>query len=161
MAENNKAFLKSLQKYRVQIKETLRQVPVLCTKIMLDQLASPAKGGGLSPVGDPASWSAISRSMFGQNYEPGTFISNWQVGINNIPTDVQGPDDPSGQYARDDGFNAADQYYKLGDTIHLVNNTPYAMYLEQGYSPQNVDGIIMQVIPAMGQIFQQAVRMAK
>lgn len=86
-----------------------------------------------SAIGDPNTWHP---PYWPKGYTPGTFINNWQLGIDEVPreTQVSGPNEL--------GTESYTRFSKLGrwpagHTYYFVNNLPYAKLLESGtHSPQ-------------------------
>ena len=92
---------------------------------------------GRSPVGNPTSWKS---GYWPKGYLPGHFINNWQVGIDTKPVGVIAAIDPTGS-------GSLERLQKLGrwpagHVYYFVNNLPYAMALENGWSGQAPRGIV-------------------
>ena len=88
----------------------------------------------VSPVGDINLWKEPHKAPRG--YRGGQFRGNWQLGVDTKPVGALfGKIDPSGvstvaeNLAKIPNFASRHKYY-------LVNNLPYAIYLEQGHSTQ-------------------------
>ena len=96
-----------------------------------------------SPVGNMELWQKSNRRT---SYLPGTFINNWQVGIDEVPTeDIDAEPDPSGSGSFErlshlGRWASAHQFY-------FVNNLPYAAVLEYGHHSSQVPpaGIVGRV----------------
>ncbi len=90
-----------------------------------------------SPIGNPTDWHP---AYWPKGYEPGLFINNWQVGIDEIPQDVINEPDASGQAALERLSHLG--RWTIGHTYYFVNNVrnkkgeAYGEYLEMGWSPQ-------------------------
>lgn len=113
-----------------------------------------------SPIGDPTLWKNPKRALYPKDspYKPGTFINNWQVGIDEIPQqeriseqDVNGTD--SLERLRRLGR------WQLDHKYYFVNNLPYAKMLEFGeHSSQvPVHGMVGRVKVEFKQIVNDAV----
>lgn len=81
--------------------------------------------------------------------DTGRFRQNWQVGINQQPSDVLEGTDKGSVNQSGVGDSRAKvkalgelKSAKGGDVIYLVNNLPYADRLEDGWSPQAAGGIV-------------------
>ena len=113
-----------------------------------------------SPIGDPTLWKNPKRALYPKSspYKPGSFINNWQVGIDNIPREemISGPNIS--------GTDSLERLKHLGrwqldHTYYFVNNLPYAKLLEFGeHSSQvPVHGMVGRVKVEFKQIVEYAV----
>lgn len=105
-----------------------------------------------SPIGDPDLWHP---PYWPKGYHPGTFINNWQLGVDVIPTEVQvsGPNElGTDSYER----LAKLQRWPAGHTYYFVNNLPYARALEYGHSTQAPQGMVGLTILEFPEIVRQA-----
>ena len=66
---------------------------------------------------------------------------NWQAAIGSKPAGTLEREDKSGQLAINEAA-AKVAGFSLGQTLYLVNNLPYAMRLEYGYSKQAPAGMV-------------------
>ena len=88
------------------------------------------------------SFIAASQSMiFKSPKDKGTFINNWFTEINGVSTKFDDSADKSG------GRSAAStvsngRRIEIGDSISCVNNLPYNIKLEYGYSEQAPQGMV-------------------
>ena len=105
-----------------------------------------------SPVGNMELWQKSNRRT---SYLPGTFKNNWQVGVDQVPTeDIDADPDPSGSGSFErlshlGRWASAHQFY-------FVNNLPYAAVLEYGHHSTQVPpaGIVGRVQMEFPQIVQ-------
>lgn len=95
----------------------------------------------MSPVGDADYW----KSPPPKGYVGGRFKGSWDYGFNEAPTSLLREIDPSGMtsIAR---IEAGVMASKAAGAVHyIVNNTPYAQRLEEGWSrrqaPQGMVGL--------------------
>lgn len=89
-----------------------------------------------SPIGNPALW---KKPIAPPGYTPGHFLLNWQLGVDNAPTnEIQGEDkDRMNAIMR---IGAQIPKKAAGHTYYLVNNASYARQLEDGWSGQAPEG---------------------
>lgn len=73
--------------------------------------------------------------------DTGRFRGNWQVAIGSMPSGTLELNDKDGTVAIG-RVQAEALNVKAGDTIFLVNNLPYAIPLEYGYSSQAPGGFV-------------------
>jgi len=89
-----------------------------------------------SPVGDPAYWQSKYKPV---GYVGGAFRANWQYGFNQQPSGEVAGTDKSGSATLGKikaGINSSPVY-----GIHyLVNNLPYSIRLENGWSKRQAPG---------------------
>lgn len=90
-----------------------------------------------SPVGDATYW--IHPPPKG--YVGGRFRGNWQLGINVIVEGETGRIDPSGAETLGN-IIASIPEHPAGTVAYLVNNSPYAQRLEEGWSRQAPTGLV-------------------
>lgn len=105
-----------------------------------------------SPIGDPNLWHP---PYWPKGYTPGTFINNWQLGVDSIPTAVQvsGQDElGTDSYARLSKL----QRWPVGHVYYFVNNLPYAKALEYGHSTQAPQGMVGLTVLEYHEIVRQA-----
>jgi hypothetical protein len=106
----------------------------------------------LSPVGDGAHWASPPP----KGYVGGRFRANWQLGIN-VPRSGVLPDiDPTGA-ASNARVLAALPPDAAGNVFFLTNNLPYAQRLEDGYSGQAPNGMVMLTVVRWNNIVENAV----
>lgn len=105
-----------------------------------------------SPVGDPDNWVAWDKrtgtykpyeAVYGypDGYRGGTFRGNWQTDVNKPANGVLDEQDKTGAKSTVKA-KAEAQRAKLGDSIYMVNNLPYAQALEDGWSGQAPRGMV-------------------
>lgn len=89
-----------------------------------------------SPVGDPVYWQSKYKPV---GYVGGAFRANWQYGFNQQPSGEVAGTDKSGRATLAKikaGINSSPVY-----GIHyLVNNLPYSIRLENGWSKRQAPG---------------------
>lgn len=71
----------------------------------------------------------------------GDFVSDWDVGVNHWPFDVNTPPDPKKRKTAR-RLKAIIQTAKFGDTIFIENTDPAAGPLENGWSKQAPNGVM-------------------
>jgi hypothetical protein len=107
----------------------------------------------LSPVGNPDLW----KHKPPPGYVGGRFRANWFVSIGEATTDTRDVIDPSGQasilsaQAQLDGASC-------GPPVYIVNNLPYAIPLEYGWSTQSPGGMIRITAVQFQQMVDEAAR---
>lgn len=79
-----------------------------------------------SPIGRPELW----ESPAPEGYRPGMFKASWKVIIGKPSSDGEETS------RRGKGDDSAIDRYKLGIETHILNNTPYAERLHEGWSTQ-------------------------
>lgn len=95
-----------------------------------------------SPVGDPETW----KNKPHKGYEPGCFRGNWQLGVNEQPQgDLPDVRDPEGVETVGKNLAAIPERAAYGNKYYLVNNVPYAIALEEGWSKQAPAGIVGRI----------------
>lgn len=90
-----------------------------------------------SPVGDPSHWMHPAP----KGYTGGHFRANWQYGENARPDGISGAIDKSGQVSIS-RITGGVQPGAAGKVHYIVNNLPYAMRLETGWSKQAPAGMV-------------------
>lgn len=91
-----------------------------------------------SPVGNPSLWKGPA--PFG--YVGGQFRGNWQLTLNQITETKLNRIDPQGTVTLEAGKRVL-QGLKPYDTVHIQNNLPYALRLEEGtWSSQAPQGMV-------------------
>jgi len=102
-----------------------------------------------TPVGDPSQWEnpGLWRSLgfVNKGYAGGRLRANWFASINSPSRASSNDIDPSGSKSRKNA-KAATGRAKLGDSIFLVNNLPYAGVIENGRSKQAPIGMVKVTI---------------
>lgn len=142
-------------KFSLQLREFARKTDerkhAIVRKIVLDVGTSVVMR---SPVGNPELWQHPAPA----GYVGGRFRANWQYGNYSgagIPTSMLSDIDPSGQAST--ARIAASVPERAAGMVHvLVNNLPYAMRLETGWSKQAPGGMVGLAVRE----FQDTVRRA-
>lgn len=83
----------------------------------------------------------FSRVILRSPVDTGRFRGNWQVQIGTIPRGTLEIEDKAGT-ATVNKADAATAGIEAGDVIYLVNNLPYGLRLEDGYSGQAPAGMV-------------------
>lgn len=94
-----------------------------------------------SPVGNPSLWKGPA--PFG--YVGGQFRGNWQLTLNQTTETKLNRIDPQGTVTLQAGDRALGGL-KPFDTVHIQNNLPYAVRLEEGWSSQSPQGMVALTI---------------
>lgn len=117
----------------------------------------------VSPVGDINLWKPKYRAKaIREGYVGGQFRGNWQLGINQRPVGwFPGKIDPTGIETVSQNIAMIPQMASRGYTFHLVNNTPYGIYLEQGHSTQMPYHMILRVKREFNGIVRKIVEQIK
>ena len=108
-----------------------------------------------SPVGDPSLW----KEKPPKGYQPGNFISNWQLGVDDINYVVTDDKDVSGQVSIDGLGAIPDQ--ASGHLYYITNSLPYAQRLEDGWSTQAPQGMVALTVVEFSVITNKAAQRAK
>ena len=95
-----------------------------------------------TPVGNKKYWK-IPKAPPG--YVGGILRGNWQIGINSAPDGELDVTDSQGSATVNQAF-AGVVTAKLGDSIFLINNLPYAKAVEDGSSKQAPTGMVKTVV---------------
>lgn len=142
-------------KFSLQLREFAKKVDerkhAIVRKIVLDVGTSIVMR---SPVGDPDLW----KHPAPKGYTGGRFRANWQYGNysgGGIPMTMLDEVDPSGQASVSRISSSVPE--RAAGMVHvLVNNLPYAMRLETGWSTQAPGGMVGLAVRE----FQDTVRRA-
>lgn len=122
-----------------------------------------------SPVGDPSKWATpmtksrkTGKMHFNApvGYAGGAFRRNWQMSIGSPATDVLPGSDPNGKIIKGE-HEAVLAIAKAGQIQYLVNNSPYAQRIENGWSGQAPVGLVAIVAVEWGSIVEDAVNGVK
>lgn len=90
-----------------------------------------------TPVGNTALWSEQSRRRARPGYVGGRARANWFVGVGHAPGEVTEETDAGGQQAIGRGKEVLNSVPKKGTVeIHITNNLPYIVPLNEGHSKQ-------------------------
>lgn len=109
-----------------------------------------------SPVGDARYW----KSPPPKGYVGGRFRGNWQLGDGTIPGGETARIDPSGDVTVG-AIVAAVPEDAAGRVFYLVNNTPYAQRIEDGWSRQAPTGLVALTAMEFQQIVDEAAAAVK
>ncbi|MEO7031341.1 MAG: hypothetical protein ABI351_14205 [Herbaspirillum sp.] len=135
------------------IEKTKANADLVTKKIVIDVGASIV---AMSPVGDGTLW----KNPPPKGYVGGRFRANWQLGIN-VTRSGELPDiDPTGD-ASNSRIMAAIPENAAGNIFFLTNNLPYAQKLEDGWSGQAPNGMVMLTVIKWNNIVENAVNGVK
>lgn len=95
----------------------------------------------------------------GKGYTGGRFRGNWQIGFNTAPEGETDRIDKSGAETLAAGSAMLAQFRAANDSvIYFVNNVPYAVRLEFGYSKQAPRGMVRITAQEFQKLFNEAAR---
>jgi len=87
-----------------------------------------------------AAFQAINRAS---PVDKGTFRANWVIAVDTLDRSFDlSKDQKDWQETVSVGMAAITNGAKLGTTIYISNSVPYAIMLENGYSPQRPEGVV-------------------
>lgn len=89
--------------------------------------------------------------------DTGRFRGNWQFSLDSPSQGTLDRLDPNGTAANAELVDGAIQF-RAGDTAYIVNNLPYAIMLEYGYSDQAPGGMVRITLERFQQIVLEAIR---
>ena len=112
--------------------------------------------GNLDLVVRKVALDLFSRIILKSPVRTGRFRGNWQVAIGSIPSGVIDLTDKDGT-ATISKVQAEVLNLKAGDIISLINNVPYSVRLEFGYSKQAPSGVVRVTILEYNGVVQTAV----
>lgn len=112
------------------VKQTIEDADDVVRRV-ISQTAFSVIDEAPSPVGDPSTWSYPAPP----DYTPGHFLLNWQLGVDNVPTNELNSEDPDRANALI-RIGAQIPAKSAGHDYYLVNNASYARALEDGHSDQ-------------------------
>ena len=92
--------------------------------------------------------------------DTGRFRGNWQTGVNDAPSGDIPSKDKGGSATINDGESSIASA-KVGDSIFIVNNLPYAIALENGHSGQAPHGMVAITIAEWPGILADAIEASK
>ena len=143
--------------FALQVKEWADKVAKRSDIALQDLMLSLArKVDERSPVGQPALW----KNPAPKGYVGGHFRANWQFSIGGPAVGEIPGADPSG--AKTLGrIQAEIKAARMGQVLYLVNNVPYAIPLEYGYSRQQPAGIVGRTAIEFNSILRDSVERAK
>jgi hypothetical protein len=102
-----------------------------------------------SPVGNPSLWQNPLSAPDG--YVGGAFRANWQHGLNSYPLTTIDSTENNAEARIEQGAMAG----RLGDLHYIVNNLPYSIRLEDGWSTQSPGGMVGLTVTEFGSIVNQ------
>ena len=108
--------------------------------IPIDRYVAAAKGD-LNKAARAVALDLFSRVIVRSPVDTGRFRGNWQIDVSIVPEGWAEQFDRGGQATIDKG-RAGLAAYKLGQTISIRNNLPYAVALENGHSGQAPTGVV-------------------
>ena len=88
--------------------------------------------------------------------DTGRFRGNWTTGINDLPSGEEREVDKTGSVTISDGESDITSA-KFGDRVFIVNNLPYALRLENGWSQQAPGGMVAITVAEWPGIVRDAV----
>jgi hypothetical protein len=109
-----------------------------------------------SPVGDAKYWKRPAPA----GYSGGRFKGSWMVSIGSPPTGISRMIDKDGS-ATLAAHASVISTAKAGEIQYLVNNTPYAKRLEEGWSRQAPYGMVALTVVEWNNIVNDAVNGVK
>lgn len=117
----------------------------------------PARIVMRSPVGDPTIWTPPEAPP---GYVGGRFRANWQHGFGSYSQSEIDGVDPGGQQTLT-AIRASVEAAPASGIHYIVNNLPYAVALENGYSTQAPKGMVaLTVVEFEGIVRDEIARMA-
>lgn len=129
----NGSFAASLAEFAEQAKGAIDTV---CREVIIEIGSSVIR---MSPVKD------------------GRFRGNWQYSIGSPAQGETGRNDPGGAQTTAELVDGALQF-KAGETAYIVNNVPYAIRLEYGWSDQAPEGVVRITLDRFQRIVEEAIR---
>ena len=123
---NNAGVMFKLDKQIASVTRKMNEVTYDAMVLVIERIDE------VSPVGDVALWKYPQRAP--KNYVGGQFRGNWQLGVDSAPTgDLPGNIDPSGVQTVAANISKLPQMASR-HKYYLVNNLPYAVRIDQGWS---------------------------
>jgi len=116
-----------------------------------------AAKGDLNKAARAVCLELYTRLLIRSPVDSGRFCGNWMIGVVVIPEGFdQTKLNPS--RALDAEQLAKFMNYRLGDTIYMRNNLPYAVALENGHSQQAPAGVVKVTVAEFGGIVSKKAR---
>jgi hypothetical protein len=108
-----------------------------------------------SPVGNPELW----KNAAPKGYVGGHFRANWQLGVNRVPEGEIVGEDKDGKKTQE-AIKSSVPTPSYGPPVYyLVNNVPYAIRLEEGWSKQAPpQGIVQLTVIEYQNVVREAIR---
>jgi hypothetical protein len=135
------------------IEKTKADANLVVRKVVVDVGASVVS---MSPVGDAALW----KDPPPPGYVGGRFRANWQLGEGAAPAGAFPDIDPTGAVSSA-RILASLPAVAAGKVFYLTNNLPYAQRLEEGWSGQAPNGMVMITVVKWNNIVEDAVNGVK
>jgi hypothetical protein len=101
-----------------------------------------------TPVGNTTLWSDEARRRARPGYVGGRARANWQVGIGEAPAGVKDDVDATGGGTISAGRGIIGTANKGPVEIHITNNLPYIVPLNEGHSKQAPAGFVELAVTA-------------
>lgn len=124
MTDVNKLWVEVEELAQETIRKTVAQAASQLYKEIVDR----------TPYGRPELWKMSPPA----GYEPGTLQDNWEISFGGAFHKARA----KGNFAGKNAAISESSSYKLGDTITIRNETPYAELIEYGYSSQAPQGMV-------------------
>ena len=118
----------------------------------IDKYVAAAKGD-LNKAARAVAFDLYNRLLIRSPVLTGRFRGNWQIGLNAVPGGVIAVEG-IGQTAIE--AQAKVGSFKIGDTINMTNNLPYAVALELGHSGQAPAGVVRITVKEFKGIVKKA-----
>ncbi len=125
----------------------------------IDKYVRAAKGD-MNKAARAVGLELYTRLLIRSPVDTGRFRGNWMIGIAVIP-ETSDPMKFNPPGAPDGEQIARFASYKLGNTIYMRNNLPYAVALERGHSGQAPSGVVRVTVGEFGGITSKAARAAR
>lgn len=157
------AFKASLNKYRLQTREKMKDTVWEVMRVWADQVISLTPYGNTHSTQNQARYES-RQNLYGWDAKAGLLMGNWNIALNDSSTKFR-----SNMFSTPDGsvLNAQlatkGDRFELGDTVYLSNATPYLVRsninaggsIEQGYSQQAPNGLkdpLLQAIMSLHRV---------
>jgi hypothetical protein len=130
-------FIDDSEQFKLKIADWIEKTRGDAAKVMRAAVADLGRSLVFkTPVGNPDLWKHPRKGYVG-----GRLRGNWQFGIGSAPGGTFDAPDPGGaaSIAR---LSAGIEGAKIGDTLYMTNNLPYAMSIEYGHSRQAPAGMV-------------------
>lgn len=157
------AFRASLDKYRVQTREKMKDTVWQVMRVWADQVISLTPYGNTNSPKNQARYDS-RKNLYGWDAKAGLLLGNWNITLNDSSTKFSGNmfSTPDGSVLNAQLATKGDRF-ELGDTVYLSNATPYLMRsninaggsIESGYSAQAPNGLkdpLLQAIMSLHRV---------
>lgn len=115
-----------------------------------------AAQGDIEKAGRAVALDVFSRIIVRSPVDTGRFRGNWQIDIQIVPEGWSEQTDKSGRTTLAKARQAI-AHFRIGNTISIRNNLPYAVALENGWSGQAPQGMVKVTLVEFGAIASAAV----